>query len=112
MSIGRIQSSVNFGANQKEKNVNPTWSRSRCNIGFFTLSAALIDCFASSKLTDLAIKKTNTKMHRLGVDGIVGISVLAVGFLAGLLFNAYDKQNPTKLGNFAYKLFNKSGIEK
>jgi len=105
MQVQKIDSNSTFGNTVQPKPKKDLWDRSMCNVSLFTLSSALVDMFVSTKVTDLIVKKYSPKTHRMGLDGLVGIGILGLGFVSGKLFSIYDKNHPTKLGDFAYRIF-------
>lgn len=40
------------------------------------------------------------------LNSIVGMTILGIGALGGYIFNKIDQKKTTKLGDFAYKMFN------
>ena len=49
---------------------------------------------------------TNIKSSHMLLNSIVGMTILGIGALGGYIFNKIDQKKTTKLGDFAYKMFN------
>ena len=84
------------------QSLQKTTSRKESIIGTFGLTAALVDWFAAPKITQKIIENTNTKMHPLSVNAMVGFAILGIGLLSGFIFSKIDEKKHTKLGDFAY----------
>lgn len=82
-------------------------------IAFWTGSAALLDCFISTPITKQILKKTKFKQTYMSLNAIVGMTILGIGALGRYVFNKIDEKKATKLGDFAYKMFNgRNSLEK
>lgn len=88
------------------QNLQAKWSRKECNIGLFGISSALVDWAVAPLISKQIINKTNIKSNYLSVVSVVGFGIFALGSLSGYIFNKIDEKKNTKLGNFAYMLFN------
>ena len=96
--------------NQKQdekimQNLQTKWSRRECNIALFGISSVLADC-AIMPLISKQITKRNIKTDALEAAAAVGFVIFALGSLGGYIFNKIDEKKNTKLGDFAYILFN------
>ena len=76
------------------------------NTGFALFSAALVSTLAESPITALILTKTNTQAHPLSISARICMGIMALRGVGAIVLNKLDAKSHTKLGNFAYKLFN------
>lgn len=104
MQINKIQNNLAFTKNTDKKSKN---SRTGAIVGGFGLSTVVADVFLNNLATKAIMKNTKTKMHPLTVSSIVTFAAVGVSMLAGALFGLYDKNHPTKIGDFFNKYLGK-----
>lgn len=104
MRVNSISVKDMFSANNKKQNVSN--ERSKNNVSVLTLGTALVDVFVSGPIAKQIIKSTKTQKSFMFVSSAVGLGILALGYAGAKIFDAYDKKQPTKLGDFCQKIMN------
>ena len=108
MSVSKVNGSSPYFF---KSNLNEPWSRKKSTLMTFGSVGAIADMFVANKIANKIIDKTNTKMHYMTVNGLVGIGILGISLFAGYLFHLYDKKHPTKFVDMLQKLENGSNFD-
>ena len=88
------------------ENIHTKWDRKKCNAALFGIGSVAASSLCTPIITKQLLSKTNIKTQPISLDARIGIGILALGVLTGHLFNKIDEKKNTKLGDFAYMLFN------